>query len=128
MKKPIKICKNPNCKDEIVDYKSTKRKFCSDSCRNSFGYLKRLEENREFIEHKNGMKNNYKLLKMFEDAKIYKEEFSKLVKLGFSTKYLPEFRVFIINDVKCKCYQIKDIIFSLSADGKNILIHNLKLN
>lgn len=74
------------------------------------------------------MKNNYKLLKMFKDAKIYTEEFNKLKKLGFSTKYLPKFNFFRINGENCKCYQIKDILFNLSNDGNNIIIYNLKSN
>ena len=27
MKKPIKFCKNPDCGDEILDYKSSKREY-----------------------------------------------------------------------------------------------------
>ena len=44
MKRPIKICKNPDCQDEILEYKSSKREYCSDSCRNQHGHKRRTEE------------------------------------------------------------------------------------
>ena len=49
MKKPVKICKNPECRDDILDYKSAKRNYCNDSCRNRAGYLNRLKVNNNFI-------------------------------------------------------------------------------
>ena len=48
MKKPIKFCKNPDCEDEILDYKSSKKLYCSDKCRNYHGHKRRSEENLVF--------------------------------------------------------------------------------
>lgn len=48
MKKPTKKCKNPECEEAIVDYKSSKKTYCNDRCRNRAGYLKRAAENYEF--------------------------------------------------------------------------------
>ena len=42
MKRPEKVCANPNCNERIKDYKSTRRKFCSEQCKNSYHYNKKL--------------------------------------------------------------------------------------
>lgn len=52
MKKPIKYCENPDCGDTI-EYKSSKKKYCNDYCRNHHGYKRRTEENLEFLIFKN---------------------------------------------------------------------------
>jgi hypothetical protein len=105
MKKPIKYCKNPDCEDEIVDYKSSKRKYCKDYCRNHHGHLRRSEENLEFNLARKGMFENYKLLKLFRDREIFIEDLNKFEKLGFNTKYLSEIKFFMVSGIKTKCYQ-----------------------
>ena len=72
MKKPKKFCKNPECEQEILEYKSLKREYCSDYCRSHYGYARRLEENKEFIAHAKGLSENYKLLKMHKQLTIVK--------------------------------------------------------
>ena len=121
MKKPIKTCKNPNCGDEIIDYKSSKRKYCSDYCRNHDGYNKRLLENVEFQTIKKGMKENYVLLKIFFDKNIPSVNYELAEKLGFNTKYLPEQKYFKIEGNIKAAYHIMDIIFCISDDNKEIV-------
>ena len=76
MKKPIKKCQNPDCKDDIIDYKSSKKAYCNDYCRNHAGYLKRSEENKEFIFINKQLKNNKKILKSFiEMRQVFKTSF-----------------------------------------------------
>lgn len=113
MIKPIKYCKNLDCGDIMVEYKSSKKEYCSDYCRNHHGYLRRTEENLEFNLYRKGMSENYKLLKLYRDRGIFIEDLIKFEKLGFNTKYLPEIKFFNIGGVKTKCYQIKDIVFGL---------------
>jgi len=122
MKKPIKICKNPDCRDLIVDYKSSKKVYCSDYCRNHHGHKRRTEENKEFFIFKKGLADNFKILKLHSDSGIYIETLDKYERLGFNTKYLPQARIFLINDNKTSCYQIKDIVFSLDSSD-NIIIY-----
>ena len=73
MTKPIKICKNPECGDEIIEYKSSKIAYCNDYCRNRAGYLRRLIENEEFDL-------------LVENEKKSAEEIKKII-LGFQKKF-----------------------------------------
>jgi hypothetical protein len=122
MKKPIKICKNPDCKDEIRDYKSSKKEYCTDYCRNHHGHKRRSIENLEFTLFKNGMKSNYKALKFLEVSGILREDFPKVMKMGFDPNYLPKKNInpkFIPN---MPFYIIKDIIFGLDSKTNEIVI------
>lgn len=109
MKKPKKFCKNPECEQEILEYKSLKREYCSDYCRSHYGYTRRLEENKEFTAHAKGLSKNYKLLEMHKNAGILEESFDKYEKLGFNINYLPVKKV--ISKSKEQYYVIKDIAF-----------------
>ena len=124
MKKPLKICANPDCKDTIVEYKSSKRKYCNDYCRNHHGHKRRSEENLEFNNFNKGMLENFKLLKLHRDKNIPIENLNKYEKLGFDTKYLPEHKLFNISGITTKCYQLKDIVFGLDTkDQTKIIIY-----
>ena len=113
MIKPIKICKNPECGDEIIEYKSSKIVYCNDYCRNRAGYLRRLIENEEFDLFSKGLQRNYKLLKTHSEAGIFEEDLWKLERFGFNTRFLPEPKIFIVRGKKIQCYQIKEIVFYL---------------
>jgi hypothetical protein len=127
MIKPIKICKNPECKDEIKDYKSSKIEYCNDYCRNRAGYLRRLLENEEFNEIIRGSKENYRVLKIHSDAGILEEELWKLERFGFNNRFLPEPKFFIIKGKKTQCYQIKEIFFHLDEKTNKIIIFKKEL-
>jgi hypothetical protein len=122
MIKPIKICKNPECRDEIREYKSSKIEYCNNYCRNHAGYLRRLIENEEFNEMSKGLKENYKVLKLHSDAGIFSEDLWKLERLGFNTRFLPESKFFNIKGQKTQCYQIKEIVFLLDMKTNKINI------
>jgi len=127
MKKPTKYCKNPHCLDEIVDYKSSKREYCTDYCRNHHGHIRRSEENLEFNIVRKGMLENYKLLKLYRDRDILIEDLKKFEKLGFNSKHLPEIKFYDVSGIKTKCYQIKDIVFGLDPkDNTKIIIYKEK--
>jgi hypothetical protein len=123
MIKPIKICNNPECRDEIIEYKSSKIAYCNDYCRNRAGYLRRLIENEEFDVFSKGLQKNYKLLKTHSDAGIFDEDLWKLERFGFNTRFLPEPKFFIINGKETQCYQIKEIVFHLDKKTNKIIIH-----
>ena len=59
MKKPIKFCKNPDCEEEILDCKSSKKIYCTDKCRNYHGHKRRSEENLEFNESNGPKQTNH---------------------------------------------------------------------
>lgn len=122
MKRPIKICKNPDCQDEILEYKSSKREYCSDSCRNQHGHKRRTEENADTIAYIKGQKVNYKLIKFHKDCNILIEELSKFEKMGYNTKYLPPPKFYLKGTKNIQYYQIKDIRFGLNPQNTNQII------
>ncbi len=122
MKKPIKICKNPDCQDEIPDYKSAKKEHCNDYCRNHHGYIRRSAENLEFDLSRKGAIKIYKLLKLYKDSGINEQDLDIFEKLGLDTKYLPEPSFFLVNGIKTKCYVLKDIIFGLDPKTETKII------
>ena len=129
MVKPIKICKNPDCKDEIRDYKSSKKEYCNDYCRNHHGHKRRSTENLEFTLFKNGMTSNYKILKFMSDAGIMKEKHETLLKIGFDPKYLPQKNIDNEFSPNIAYYIIKDLIFGLDPKTDEvIIIPNKKVN
>jgi|AntAceMinimDraft_13_1070369.scaffolds.fasta_scaffold19921_4 hypothetical protein len=58
-----KTCKNFECEQEITNYKSSKRLYCDDSCKNRANYLKRIQEDAELIEMDKSFRNNHRILK-----------------------------------------------------------------
>jgi hypothetical protein len=126
MRRLTKYCKNIECEEPITDYKSSKRVYCSEYCRNRDGYLRRLEENKEFIENDKGQKQNYAVLNRYAEAGIYSEDISKLMKFGFNPKYLKIGKLYSTDDRKCYIFSLKDIEFELDEINKLIIIHNSK--
>jgi 6-pyruvoyl-tetrahydropterin synthase len=129
MKKQIKFCKNPDCEDEILDYKSSKRKYCSDKCRNYHGHKRRTKFNLEFTIYKNGMVTNYKVLKFLSDAGILKEKLDRIIRMGFDPKYLPQKNIDNEFSANISYYIIKNITFGLDPDTDEVIIFsNKKIN
>jgi len=58
-----KICKNPECKKVITNYKSSKRTYCNDVCKNRKAYLKKTEENKIVFETEKATRKNYSILR-----------------------------------------------------------------
>lgn len=59
----VKRCKNTECKQEIRSYKSSKRLYCDDVCKNRTAYLKKTVEEAHLLEMDKAMRQNYKILK-----------------------------------------------------------------
>lgn len=123
MKKPIKKCLNPECCDDIIEYKSAKKKYCNDYCRNRAGYIKRLEENKGFIFIDKQLKENKKILKSFIDRDVYEIPISTLTILGFNTETILNGQYYTIEGRKVFIYKIDTIYFENNSEKKSILIH-----
>jgi hypothetical protein len=124
MKKPKKYCKNPDCEDEIVDYKSSKREYCSDYCRNHHGHKRRSEENLEITIQNKCLSKNYKVLKLYKEAGILNETLDKYEKFGFNPFYLPAKKLYEHEGKKYEYYVIKDITFRFNLKENTIIIIN----
>jgi len=122
MKKPIKTCKNPECQDDIENYKSAKRSYCNDSCRNRAGYLKRLVEDKEFELEKSKAKFNYKALKHCIEKRHYEIDFSTLELLNFDSNYLKPYKILTFENKRFNAYTIKDIEFYYNSVTQKMII------
>lgn len=122
MKKIIKQCKNPECKDDIIDYKSSKRIYCNDSCRNRAGYLKRLVENSEFDLVKKHTKINYQALEKCIEKNAFDVDYKTLNILGFDINYLTNPKLYKIDNEPTSVYCIKDIQFYYNKTKEIITI------
>ncbi|WP_396143526.1 hypothetical protein [Flavobacterium sp.] len=122
MKKNTKQCKNPECKDDIIDYKSSKRIYCNDSCRNRAGYLKRLVENKEFDLVKKHTKLNYQALEKCIEKSAFEVDFKTLNILGFDINYLTNPKLYKIDNEVTSVYSIKEIQFYYNKTKEIITI------
>ena len=77
MKRPEKVCANPKCNDRITDYKSTRRKFCSTPCKNSYHHNKKLEEQEDSIANERAIKRLKRFLKEMQELEIESFKFKK---------------------------------------------------
>ena len=68
--KLTKTCKNPECKQDIVHYKSSKRQYCDEICKNRANYLKRISEDYELIIMNKATRRNYKILKQLRSLNL----------------------------------------------------------
>lgn len=122
MKKPLKKCKNPECQDVILEYKSAKRNYCNDSCRNRAGYLNRLVEEREFELEKMKAKLNYIALKQCIDKNYLEIDLTTLELLNFDINYLKFNKLLVYNNEQYKAYKIKDIEFYYNSTKAKMII------
>lgn len=99
MKRYPIICKNPNCRDEIIEYKSRKKEFCCLPCKNSYNYYKRQEEQEDSISNAKAINRLKRVLKEMHDMEIesitYKED-----SYFFNNLVLPSTQTFIDDDGK----------------------------
>jgi hypothetical protein len=128
MKKQMKFCKNPDCKDEF-DYKSSQKEYCNDYSTNHQGHKRRSIENLEFNLFKDGMKSNYKVIKFLAASGILREDFPKVMKMGFDPNYLPQKNINNKISPNMPFYIIKDVMFGLDPKTNEIvIIQNKKVN
>ena len=82
MRRPIKICKNPECGDDITQYISAKRKFCNEKCRKRAWYLTNLVDYKEHINWIRAIKEQLKLVELFVLKDKFEVHVSTLLDLG----------------------------------------------
>ena len=83
MKRKI-TCKNPECKQEIKKYKSSKRLYCDDTCKNRAHYIKRIEEEGHLIDMDKAVRKNYKILEKLKAMGLDVIEEQTLISHGFN--------------------------------------------
>ena len=122
MKRKI-TCKNPECKQEIKKYKSSKRLYCDDTCKNRAHYIKRIEEEGHLIDMDKAVRKNYKILEKLKAMGLDQIEEQTLKSHGFDFNAFHK-DGFIINMTgnKMQVCRIYDISFEFE-DNKLIFIN-----
>ena len=124
MKRPEKVCENPNCKERITDYKSTRRKFCSTTCKNSFQNNKKLEEQEDSIANERAIKRLKRLLKEMQELEIESFKF-KMDSYFFNNVVFPSQKLLKLDDGD-KLYVIQFDNILINIDEKINLIKIIK--
>jgi hypothetical protein len=96
--KLIKTCKNLECEQEITIYKSSKRLYCNDICKNRANYLKRTIEEAPLLEMDKAMKRNYKILKKLKKLDLGPITHQTLKSHGFDFDAIHKAEPFLDND------------------------------
>jgi hypothetical protein len=122
MRRPILYCLNPTCAVEILDYKSSKRKYCASPCKNQHGHYLRSKKNAKAIDFAKGMKVNNDLLNSFKIAGIYRLNLRMMEKLGFKSIYLPNKSLIKINYQNIECFNLNDVSFCFDNNTTEIVI------
>ena len=120
--KSIKRCENKECREVIINFKSAKRKYCDDYCKNRAGYLRNLKINAVLIEKDKKLKENYKILTNLKSKGIDSIYEQTLISHGFSFNDLHERRFIIFNDELMEANNIYDIDFIIKE--KQLIIIN----
>jgi hypothetical protein len=82
MRRPIKICENPECGDDILEYISAKREFCDEKCRKRAWYINNKVEYKEHIDWIRAIKQQLKIVELFVLKDKFEVHASTLKDLG----------------------------------------------
>ena len=82
MKKPIKICKNPECGEDILEYISDKKEFCDEKCRKRAWYIKYIDAYEEHLDWIRAIKEQLKIIELFVLRGKFEVHASTLTDLG----------------------------------------------
>lgn len=124
MKRPEKVCANPKCNDRITDYKSTRRKFCSTTCKNSYHHNKKLEEQEDSIANERAIKRLKRLLKEMQELEIESFKF-KIDSYFFNNVVFPSQKLLKLDNGD-KLYVIRFDNILINIDEKTNLIKIIK--
>lgn len=124
MIRPTKICENSECQDIIENYKSAKKKYCNDQCRQRAWYLNELKKYHLHFEY---LKEVRAIIKMFE---------------GFLKRGVTELALVTLNDLNINLnslrypehdsagrvfFTLNDLIITLHEDKNKVTIKKQKL-
>lgn len=112
--KPQKICKNPECGKPIKRYKSSKRLYCNDNCKNRANYLIKTTKEAPLLAMDKAIRKNYKILKKLRDLDLGPIHHQTLISHGFDFDAIHKQEPFIDdNGEKIQLYHLYDIYFKM---------------
>ena len=117
----IKECKNPGCESEIFEYLSSKREYCNDKCKNRAAYLRKMEEEGEFIKKDKAIKHNYKILKKLKELGINEISEQTLFSHGFDFTAFHKDRLIIHKGERVFVSCLYDLNFTLKNNNLNFI-------
>lgn len=109
-----KKCKNPECNMEFKNYKSSKRLYCDDTCKNRSAYLKKIVEQGDLIEMDKSMRKNYKILKTLSNLELGPISMQTLKSHGFNFKAIHKAEPFKFDNGETKqLYHVYNVFFEM---------------
>ena len=118
----MKICQNEECGAFIKKYKSSKRKYCKDKCKNRAAYIKKQEEEAEQIAFEKALKKNYRILLMLKALNLGPISEQTLKSHGFNFDALHKDVIIKHNGENITTSRLYDLTFILNNNKKLIFI------
>jgi len=109
-----KICKNPECNQEIKQYKSSKRLYCDETCKSRNNYLIRTKVEFHLLEMDKAMRKNHKKLLYLKGLDLGPISYQTLKSHGFDFDAIHKAEIFYDDNGKpIQLYHVYDIYFQL---------------
>lgn len=120
------ICNNPECHEEITSYRSAKRRYCNDRCKNRAAYIRRKDQWSDIDRYDKAMRNNYTILKKLKAMSLGPIDIQTLRSHGFDfdTMHKDEIVKFD-NGPKTLVSRIYDIMFEINGEDQLVFIKTL---
>jgi hypothetical protein len=118
----MKICQNQECGAVIKKYKSEKRKYCNDKCKNRAAYIKNQEENADKIAFEKAFRKNYKILLMLRGLGLGPISYQTLRSHEFNFDALHKDVIIKYNGNKRTASSLYDLIFIFNDKKELIFI------
>lgn len=118
----MKICQNPECGAVIKKYKSEKRKYCNDRCKNRAAYIKNQEENGDKIAFEKAFRKNYKIMRMLRGMGLGPILHQTLRSHGFNFDALHKDVIIKYNGKNITASRLYDLIFIFNDKKELIFI------
>lgn len=82
MRRPIKICENPECGADILEYISAKKDFCDEKCRKRAWYINNIVQYKEHLDWIRAIKEQLEIVELFVLRGKFEVLASTLMDLG----------------------------------------------
>ena len=118
----MKICQNEECGAVIKKYKSSKRMYCNDKCKNRAAYIKKQEVEAEQIAFEKALRKNYRILLMLRALGLGPISYQTLRSHRFNFDALHKDVIITYNGKKRTASRLYDLIFIFNEKNELIFI------
>ena len=112
------ICKNPECNKEIEIFKSAKRLYCDDRCKNRASFLRRKRDWKVVNDTNKILSKNYRIIKDLKSQELGAIKKQTLKSHGFNFNYLLKDKIIKSKGQDIHLSSLYDIYFTINDDNE----------